>query len=440
MRITVVGTGYVGLVAGTCLADMGNEVICIDNNLQKIETLKKGFVPIYEPGLEELIRANVSEGRLYFSTDLKSAVEKSEVCFIAVGTPQGEDGSCDLQYVLNVARDIAKYMNGYKVIVDKSTVPVGTAEKVTELIKSNTVHPFDVVSNPEFLKQGNAVDDFLSPDRVIIGSNSDRATKIMQDIYSPFFRTGNRVIVMDVKSAEMTKYAANSFLATKISFMNEVANLCEKVGADAEMVRVGISTDSRIGNKFLFPGLGYGGSCFPKDVKALIKTGAENNCEMSIISAADRANKNQRDLFIQKIINRFGTDLSGMTTGVWGLAFKPKTDDMREAPAITVINKLLDMGAKVKAYDPKAVEAARFYFGNRITYTKSSYEALEGADCMLLLTEWNEFRRPDFERIKKLLKNPVIFDGRNQYDSERLTERGFEYYQIGCMNKNLIHK
>lgn len=438
MKITVIGTGYVGLVAGTCLADMGNEVICIDNNAEKVETLQKGFVPIYEPGLEELIKANVNEGRLFFSTDLKTAVEKSEVCFIAVGTPQGEDGSCDLQYVLNVARDIAKYMNGYKVIVDKSTVPVGTAEKVTELIKANTDYPFDVVSNPEFLKQGNAVDDFLSPDRVIIGSNSDRATKIMQDIYSPFFRTGNRIIVMDVKSAEMTKYAANSFLATKISFMNEVVNLCEKVGADAEMVRIGISTDSRIGNKFLFPGLGYGGSCFPKDVKALIKTGAENNCEMNIISAADMANKNQRNLFIQKITNRFGRDLTGKTIGIWGLAFKPKTDDMREAPAITIINSLLNMGAKVRAYDPKAVESAKFYFGDRIIYTKSSYEALEDADCMLLLTEWNEFRRPDFERIKKLLKNPVIFDGRNQYDSERLIERGFEYYQVGYINKTPV--
>lgn len=438
MQITVIGTGYVGLVAGTCLADMGNEVICIDNNTEKVETLQKGFVPIYEPGLEELVKANVNEGRLFFSTDLKTAVEKSEVCFIAVGTPQGEDGSCDLQYVLNVARDIAKYMNGYKVIVDKSTVPVGTAEKVTELIKANTDYPFDVVSNPEFLKQGNAVDDFLSPDRVIIGSNSDRATKIMQDIYSPFFRTGNRVIVMDVKSAEMTKYAANSFLATKISFMNEVANLCEKVGADAEMVRVGISTDSRIGNKFLFPGLGYGGSCFPKDVKALIKTGAENNCEMNIISAADMTNKNQRNLFIQKITNRFGRDLTGKTIGVWGLAFKPKTDDMREAPAITIINSLLNMGAKVRAYDPKAVESAKFHFGDRIIYTKSSYEALEDADCMLLLTEWNEFRRPDFERIKKLLKSPIIFDGRNQYDSERLIERGFEYYQVGYINKTPV--
>lgn len=431
MQITVVGTGYVGLVAGACFADMGNDVICIDNNLEKIEQLKNGIIPIYEPGLEELVKSNVLENRLIFSSDLDSAVKKSQVCFIAVGTPQGEDGSADLQYVFNVAESIAKSMNEYKVIVDKSTVPVGTAEKVANIIKQNTTHSFDVVSNPEFLKQGNAVDDFLHPDRVVIGSDSDRATQIMQDIYSPFFRTGNRVIVMDVKSAEMTKYAANSFLATKISFMNEIANLCEKVGADAEMVRVGMSTDSRIGNKFLFPGLGYGGSCFPKDVKALIKTGLENNCEMSIISSADKVNKEQRNIFIEKITTRFGQNLQGKTFGVWGLAFKPKTNDMREAPAITIINALLEKGAKVKAFDPKAMETAKFYFEDKITYTKTAYESLEDADCMLLLTEWNEFRRPDFEKIKSLLKNHVIFDGRNQYDEKRLREKGFEYYQIG---------
>ena len=431
MKITVIGTGYVGLVAGACLADMGNEVICIDNNLKKIEQLQNGIIPIYEPGLEELVKANTAEKRLTFSTDIDNAVKTSEVCFIAVGTPQGEDGSADLQYVFNVAKSIAQSMNGYKVIVDKSTVPVGTAEKVTEIIKQNTNHPFDVVSNPEFLKQGNAVDDFLHPDRVVIGSNSDRATQIMQDIYAPFFRTGNRVIVMDVKSAEMTKYASNSFLATKISFMNEIANLCEKVGADAEMVRVGMSTDSRIGNKFLFPGLGYGGSCFPKDVKALIKTGQENNCEMSIISSADNVNKAQRKSFIEKIIMRYGQDLSGKVFGIWGLAFKPKTNDMREAPSITIINALLERGAKIKAFDPKAVEEAKFYFNNKITYTNNAYEALEGADGMLLLTEWNEFRRPDFEKIKTMMKTPVIFDGRNQYDTKRLEEKGFEYHQIG---------
>ena len=431
MKITVIGTGYVGLVAGACLADMGNDVICIDNNEEKIKQLENGIIPIYEPGLEELVKSNVIEKRLAFSTDIENAVKVSQVCFIAVGTPQGEDGSADLQYVFNVAKSIALAMNGYKVIVDKSTVPVGTAEKVTEIIKKYTSHSFDVVSNPEFLKQGNAVDDFLHPDRVIIGSNSDEATKIMQEIYAPFFRTGNRVIVMDVKSAEMTKYAANSFLATKISFMNEIANLCEKIGADAEMVRVGITTDSRIGNKFLFPGLGYGGSCFPKDVKALIKTASEYGCDMSIIRSADETNKRQRKLFIEKITNRFGKDLKGKTFAVWGLAFKPKTNDMREAPAITIINALLEMGAKVHSYDPKAVESAKFYFGDKITYSKNAYEALENADCLLLLTEWNEFRRPDFERVKHLLKNPIIFDGRNQYEQARMIEKGFEYYQIG---------
>ena len=431
MNITVIGTGYVGLVAGACLADMGNQVICVDNNLDKLEKLKKGIIPIYEPGLEELVKSNVLEGRLEFSADIDSAVKVSEVCFIAVGTPLGEDGSADLQYVFGVAESIAKAMNGYKVIVDKSTVPVGTAEKVAELIKANTNYPFDVVSNPEFLKQGNAVDDFLSPDRVIIGSNSDKATQTMQEIYAPFFRTGNRIIVMDVKSAEMTKYAANSFLATKISFMNEIANLCEKIGANAEMVRVGISTDSRIGNKFLFPGLGYGGSCFPKDVKALIKTGTEFGCDMSIIKSVDDTNKKQRKLFVDKIINKFGENLTGKTFAVWGLAFKPKTNDMREAPAITIINDLLKRGAKILAYDPKAIEEAKFYFQDRITYAKNSYDALTNCDCMLLLTEWNEFRRPDFDKIKTLLKSPVIFDGRNQYNVERLKEKGFEYYQIG---------
>ena len=431
ISVTVVGTGYVGLVAGACLADMGNNVICIDNNIDKVNQLKAGIIPIYEPGLEELVKSNVLENRLSFSTDIDSAVKASDVCFIAVGTPQGEDGSADLQYVFQVAKSIAKAMNGYKVIVDKSTVPVGTAQKVTEIIKQHTTHEFDVVSNPEFLKQGNAVDDFLKPDRVIIGSNSDKATAIMQEIYSPFFRTGNRIIVMDVKSAEMTKYASNSFLATKISFMNEIANLCEKVGADAEMVRIGMSTDSRIGNKFLFPGLGYGGSCFPKDVKALIKTGHDNNCEMSIIQSADNVNKQQRKIFLNKIFDRFGTDLTGKTFAIWGLAFKPKTNDMREAPAITIINSLLEHGAKVQSFDPKAMEQAKFHFGDKITYSKSTAETLQNADCVVLLTEWNEFRRPDFDKLKDSLKTPIIFDGRNQYDAKRLAEKGFEYFQIG---------
>ena len=431
MKITVIGTGYVGLVAGACLADMGNNVICVDNNEDKLKKLENGIIPIYEPGLEELVKSNVSENRLRFTSNVDNAVKESEVCFIAVGTPQGEDGSADLQYVLGVAKEIAKAMNGYKVIVDKSTVPVGTAKQVTELIKQYTKYDFDVVSNPEFLKQGNAVDDFLSPDRVVIGSNSEKATAIMQEIYAPFFRTGNRVIVMDVESAEMTKYASNSFLATKISFMNEIAQLCEKVGANAEMVRVGMSTDSRIGNKFLFPGLGYGGSCFPKDVKALIKTGADNGVEMNIIKSADETNKLQRKLFIDKIVSRFGENLSDKVFAVWGLAFKPKTDDMREAPAITIINDLLNRGAKVQAYDPKAMNSAKYHFQERITYAKSSYEALNNADALLLLTEWNEFRRPDMDRIKELLKEPVIFDGRNQYNMERTVQRGFEYVCVG---------
>ncbi len=431
MKITVIGTGYVGLVAGACLADMGNDVICVDNNKEKLQKLENGIIPIYEPGLEELVKSNVSENRLRFTSNIDIAVKESEVCFIAVGTPQGEDGSADLQYVLGVAKEIAKAMNGYKVIVDKSTVPVGTAKQVTELIKQYTKYDFDVVSNPEFLKQGNAVDDFLSPDRVVIGSNSEKATAIMQEIYAPFFRTGNRVIVMDVESAEMTKYASNSFLATKISFMNEIAQLCEKVGANAEMVRVGMSTDSRIGNKFLFPGLGYGGSCFPKDVKALIKTGVDNGVDMNIIKSADETNKLQRKLFIDKIVSRFGENLSDKTFAVWGLAFKPKTDDMREAPAITIINELLNRGAKIQAYDPKAMESAKYHFQNRIIYSKTSYEALKNADALLLLTEWNEFRRPDMDKIKELLKTPVIFDGRNQYNVERITQRGFEYICIG---------
>ncbi len=434
MKITVIGTGYVGLVAGACLADMGNNVICVDNNEEKLNQLKQGIIPIYEPGLEELVKSNIAENRLEFSSDIDKAVKDSLVCFIAVGTPQDEDGSADLKYVFDVATSIAKAMNGYKVIVDKSTVPVGTADKVTEIIKKYTNYDFDVVSNPEFLKQGNAVDDFLSPDRVVIGSNSDKATKIMQEIYSPFLRTANRIVLMDVKSAEMTKYAANSFLATKVSFMNEIANLCELVGADAEMVRVGMATDTRIGNRFLFPGIGYGGSCFPKDVKALIKTGSEYGCEMYIAGVVDKINKRQREYFINKITKRFGNDLSGMTFAVWGLAFKPKTNDMREAPSITVINELLKRGAKIKAYDPKAMETAKLHFQDKIYYAKSAYDTIENADALILLTEWNEFRRPDFEKVKQLLTSPVIFDGRNQYDVKRLKEKGFEYYCVGKCN------
>lgn len=431
MRVCVIGTGYVGLVVGTCLAEMGNNVICVDKDIKKLEQLRNGIIPIYEPGLEELIKANVAENRLIFTEDINMAVQNSQVCFIAVGTPQGEDGSADLQYVYQVAEEIGKAMNGYKVVIDKSTVPVGTAEKVTEIIKAQTDEEFDVVSNPEFLKQGAAVDDFLRPDRVVIGSNSQRATEIMQELYSPFLRTGNPVIIMDVKSAEMTKYAANSFLAVKISYANEIANICEKVGADAEMVRIGMCADKRIGSKFLFPGIGYGGSCFPKDVKALLKTAKDNDCDYQLLKAADDVNKRQRQIFIDKILNKFGSDLSGKTFAIWGLAFKPKTNDMREAPSITIINALLEHGAKIQAYDPKAFECAKFYFEDEITYSKSAYDALENADCLVVLTEWNEFRRPDFDRMKSLMKATVIFDGRNLYDTKRIFERGFDYTCIG---------
>ena len=431
MRICVIGTGYVGLVAGTCLADMGNDVICVDNDLEKLIKLNDGIVPIYEPGLEELIKANVTEGRLKFSSDLDNAVKQSLVCFIAVGTPQGQDGAANMQYVMDVAEGIGKSINGYKVIVDKSTVPVGTADKVTEVIKKYYDGEFDVVSNPEFLKQGAAVDDFLKPDRVVIGSNSPKATAIMQEVYAPFFRTASRFVIMDVKSAEMTKYAANSFLAIKISYANEIANICEAVGANAEMVRIGMCSDKRIGSQFLFPVLGYGGSCFPKDVMALMKTAKDNNCTCRLVEAADEINKEQRVIFITKILQRFGMNLAGMTFGVWGLTFKPKTNDMRMAPSITIINALLGFGARIKVYDPKGFEQAKNVFGDRVIYANNSYDALKDADCMLLLTEWNEFRRPDFDRIKGLMKSPVIFDGRNQYDAERLKQRGFEYHCIG---------
>lgn len=431
MRICVIGTGYVGLVAGTCLADMGNDVICVDNDLEKLIKLNDGIVPIYEPGLEELIKANVTEGRLKFSSDLDNAVKQSLVCFIAVGTPQGQDGAANMQYVMDVAEGIGKSIDGYKVIVDKSTVPVGTADKVIEVIKKYYDGEFDVVSNPEFLKQGAAVDDFLKPDRVVIGSNSPKATAIMQEVYAPFFRTASRFVIMDVKSAEMTKYAANSFLAIKISYANEIANICEAVGADAEMVRIGMCSDKRIGSQFLFPGLGYGGSCFPKDVMALMKTAKDNNCTCRLIEAADEINKEQRVIFITKILQRFGMNLAGMTFGVWGLTFKPKTNDMRMAPSITIINALLGFGARIKVYDPKGFEQAKNVFGDRVIYANNSYDALKDADCMLLLTEWNEFRRPDFDRIKGLMKSLVIFDGRNQYDAERLKQRGFEYHCIG---------
>lgn len=431
MNVCVIGTGYVGLVVGTCFSEMGNQVICVDKDLDKLENLKRGIIPIYEPGLEPLITSNVAEKRLTFSDDLDSAVKWAQVCFIAVRTPQGEDGSADLQYVCAVAESIGKAINGYKVIVDKSTVPVGTAEIVANIIKKYADYEFDVVSNPEFLKQGAAVDDFLRPDRIVIGGDSQKAIDIMKNLYAPFERNKHLIITMDTKSAEMVKYASNSFLAVKISYINEIANICEKVGADINNVRVGMCADTRIGTKFLYPGLGYGGSCFPKDVKALIKTAKENDCECCIIQSADEINKKQRDHFISKIVKNFGEDLTGKTFAVWGLAFKPETNDMREAPAITIINALLSRGAKVKAYDPKAYDCAMPIFKDKIQYGKSSYGVLKDADALLLITEWNEFVDPDFDLIKVLLKEPVIYDGRNQYDYKYLSEIGFEYHQIG---------
>lgn len=431
MKICVIGTGYVGLVAGTCFAEMGNDVICVDNNTEKLAQLEQGIIPIYEPGLEELIKSNVSQGRLSFSNDLDFAVKNSLICFIAVGTPQGQDGAADLSAVFGVAQSIAKSMNDYKIIVNKSTVPVGTAFEVEKIVKANTNHEFDVVSNPEFLKQGAAVDDFLRPDRVIIGADSEKSAKIMQELYAPFLRTGNPVITMDVKSAEMTKYAANSFLAVKISYINEIANICEKVGANIDMVRAGICSDARIGSKFLFPGLGYGGSCLPKDVSAMIKTAQNFECEHRILKAVNDTNKAQRQLFVDKVLKRFSSDLKGKTFAVWGLAFKPKTNDMREAPAITIIEALLKAGAKVVAFDPKAIETAKGIFGDKIQYAQNAYDALQNADALLLLTEWNEFRHPDFEKIKALLKTPVIIDGRNQYDKKSLKALGIEYINFG---------
>lgn len=431
MNICIAGTGYVGLVAGTCLADIGNKVICVDNDTKKIENLKNTIVPIYEPGLEELLKVNYKEKRLEFTTDLDYAVKSSDVCFIAVGTPEGKDGSCDLTNVFRVAEAVAKAMNGYKLIVNKSTVPVGTGAQVAEIIRKHTEYPFDVVSNPEFLKQGNAVEDFLSPDRVVIGSDSEKATAIMQEIYAPFFRTGNRVIVMDVKSAEMTKYSANAFLATKISFMNEIANICEKVGADAEKVRVGITTDTRIGNKFLFPGIGYGGSCFPKDVRALINIAEKNGVDGSILKAVHTTNKKQREIFFKKILDFYNGDLKNKTFALWGLAFKPKTNDMREAPSVTIIDYLLENGVKVNAFDPKAMDYAKKIWKEKIGYASSAYNALIDADAMILMTEWNEFRYLDLDKIKSLMKHKVIFDARNQYNRKRLEEHGFDYINIG---------
>lgn len=431
MKLCVLGTGYVGLVAGTCLAEMGNTVICVDKDEDKLKKLEKGIIPIYEPGLDTLILANVKEHRLSFSKDLDSAVKKSDVCFIAVGTPSKDDGSADLSAVFDVSKSIAKSMNSYKVIVNKSTVPVGTCDEIEKIIKENTDFDFDLASNPEFLKQGAAVQDFLHPDRVIIGAKSEKAFKIMNEIYASFLRTGIPLIEMDIKSAEMTKYASNAFLALKISYANEIANICENIGANAEMVRRGMCADKRIGKKFLFAGLGYGGSCFPKDVKALISLAKEKGYSAELLTATDNINLRQRYLFINKILKRYKGNVKGKRFALWGLAFKPDTNDMREAPAINIIEELLKAGAEISAFDPKASDTARDIFGNRIEYASCAYDALKDADALILATEWNEFRNPDFELIKNNLKESVIFDGRNQYDEKGLKEKGFEYHFVG---------
>ncbi|MCT4665865.1 MAG: UDP-glucose/GDP-mannose dehydrogenase family protein [Flavobacteriales bacterium] len=439
MRVVVVGSGYVGLVSGTCFAEMGNTVTCMDISEDKINGLKNGIIPIYEPGLKSLVLKNFENQNLHFTTKLSEALNDAEIVFIAVGTPTGEDGSADLQYVLSVAESIGKTMNRDLIIVDKSTVPVGTADLVKntiqkELTARNAHHQFWMVSNPEFLKEGDAINDFMKPDRVVIGADSDFAFGKMKELYSPFFRTHDRFIEMDIRSAEMTKYAANAMLATKISFMNEIANICERVGADVNQVRIGIGSDSRIGYSFIYPGCGYGGSCFPKDVKALIRIADQHHYSPELISSVEAVNNRQKMVIAQKIIEKFGDDLSGKTFGLWGLAFKPGTDDMREAPAIYTVKELVSRGAKIRAYDPKAMEEAQNHYLKgiqNISYCQDKYDALEKCDAMILLTEWKEFRSPDFDRIKKCLNHAIIFDGRNQYLAQRLHEKEIEYIRIG---------
>jgi UDPglucose 6-dehydrogenase len=430
MKIAVVGTGYVGLVAGACFAENGNDVICVDKDEAKIRALRRGRMPIYEPGLKEMVERNAAEKRLTFTTQLARAVRQSSIVFIAVGTPQGEDGSADLQHVLGVARDVARAMNGYKVIVDKSTVPVGTAARVRDIVRRETTHPFSVVSNPEFLKQGAAIEDFLKPDRVVIGAEDPRAAELMKELYAPFTRTGAPVMVMDCASAELSKYAANALLATKISFMNEVANVCEAFGANVDEVRKAIGSDRRIGPSFLFPGVGYGGSCFPKDVKAIVHFSAAKGYEFDILKAVEAVNQRQKERLVAKMASHFG-DLKGKTVALWGLAFKPRTDDMREAPAISIIHRLLGEGARVQAYDPEAMRVAKGLFGSKIQLVEKSYDALKGADALAIVTEWNEFREPDFPRMRKLMREPVVFDGRNLYSPEQMRAQGFTYFSIG---------
>ncbi len=431
MKIAVVGTGYVGLVTGTCFAETGNEVVCVDIDAKKVETMRNGEVPIYEPHLDVLFDRNIAAGRLSFTTNLAEAVEPAEIIFLALPTPPGEDGSADLSYVLGVADQLGRMITDYKVIVDKSTVPVGTAEKVTAAVAAHATVDFDVVSNPEFLREGYAVDDFLKPDRVVIGVGSDRAEEVMTRLYKPFIRQGNPLIVMDERSAELTKYAANAFLATKITFMNEIANFCEKVGADVDKVRRGIGTDTRIGPRFLFPGIGYGGSCFPKDVQALHRSGREADYEFEILTSVMEVNEAQKTVLFEPIRRRFNGDLSGVRIALWGLAFKPETDDIREAPALYMIEKFLDAGATVCAYDPEAMDNVKDRLGDRIDFAEDPYAALTGADALLICTEWQVFRTPDFDKMKGALNNPIVFDGRNLYDVEDMAKQGWEYTSIG---------
>jgi len=431
MKVSVVGVGYVGLVAAACLADGGNHVVCVDNDKKKIEDLNNGIIPIYEPGLAEVVKRNEEAGRLSFTTDLKEGVDSSLVIFLAVGTPSAEDGSADISAVLSVAGQIAELMDAYRIIVTKSTVPVGTYEKVGEVIKSRTEQPFDYVSNPEFLKEGSAVDDFLKPDRVIIGTPNPAVMEIMKQLYAPFMRTKSRIIFMDPASAEMTKYAANVMLATRITFMNELSGLCEKFGADIEKIRAGIGSDSRIGSAFLFPGVGYGGSCFPKDVRALSHMGRVRDCPMTIAEIVQQANYNQQDRFAQRVMDYFGQKRSDVTLAVWGLAFKARTDDIREAPSMRCIRKFLDAGMKIKAYDPEAMTRAAGELEGRISIAEYSYDVLDGADALVIFTDWQEFRTPDFELITSKLNKPVIFDGRNLYDPAYVRKQGIEYYSIG---------
>jgi len=436
MKITIIGTGYVGLVTGACFAETGATVHCVDIDKEKIEQLNNGKIPIYEPGLDEMIERNTKKNRLFFSTDLKEGLKDSEAAFICVGTPSDTDGSADLKYVLQVASDIGKYLDHYMVVVTKSTVPIGTSEKVRKAVKEqldkrNVDFEFDVASNPEFLKEGDAINDFMKPDRIVIGTDNEKAEEVLRKLYKPFLLNGHPILFMDIPSAEMTKYAANAMLATRISFMNELSRLCDRVGADINNVRKGIGSDPRIGSKFLYAGVGYGGSCFPKDVKALIKTAKEHGVELEIVQSVESANQKQKKILVQKVLEHFGNDIKGKTFAVWGLAFKPNTDDMREAPSIEIINGLLEKGAQIKAYDPVAMENAKKIFGDTIEYSKDEYEALIDADAMLLVTEWNEFRFINYKVADRLMKEKVIFDGRNIYDPQEVRNNGFVYYGIG---------